>query len=60
MPLKETAESYYNSLSSLLGKIQVTEKGGISMNFFAAIEVVGQLSMAQASDGKKIILILSV
>ena len=57
MSLKENAESYYSNLSDKLKKIQVTRKDGSSLGFFAAIESAGQLAMAQAEAGRKIIFI---
>lgn len=57
MSLKENAESYYRNLSHMMGKIQVTQKDGNSLDFFAAIESAGQLAMAQTEAGRKIIFI---
>tara|TARA_Y100001936_G_C15936567_1_gene592353 strand:+ start:382 stop:978 length:597 start_codon:yes stop_codon:yes gene_type:complete len=57
MSLKENAESFYSNLSYLLKKIQATQKNKGSLNFFEAIESVGQLLMAQTEVGKKIIFI---
>jgi len=55
--LKESAESYYGRLSHLLEKIQATKKDRGSLVFFAAIEFLGELVMAQTAAGKKIIFI---
>ena len=57
MSLKENAESYYRNLSHMMEKIQVTQKDGNSLDFFAAIESAGQLAMAQTEAGRKIIFI---
>ena len=57
MSLKESAESYYSRLFSLLGNIQASQKDGNSLEFFAAIESAGQLAMAQTEAGRKIIFI---
>ena len=57
MSLKENAESYYRNLSHMMGKIQVTQKDGNSLDFFAAVESAGQLAMAQTEAGRKIIFI---
>jgi D-sedoheptulose 7-phosphate isomerase len=57
MSLKESAQIYYNRLSSLLGKMQATEKDGKNLDFFTAIESVGQVAMNQTEAGKKIIFI---
>jgi D-sedoheptulose 7-phosphate isomerase len=57
MSLKESAQIYYNRLSSLLGKLQATEKDGNNLDFFTAIESVGQIAMNQTEAGKKIIFI---
>jgi D-sedoheptulose 7-phosphate isomerase len=57
MSLKESAQIYYNRLSSLLGKMQATQKDGNNLDFFMAIESAGQLAMNQTAAGKKIIFI---
>ena len=57
MSLKESAENYYRHLSSLLGKIEATQKDGSSLDFFLATEFVGNLAMEQTSTGKKLIFI---
>ena len=57
MSLKESAQIYYNRLSSLLGKMQATEKDGKNLDFFTAIESVGEIAMNQTEAGKKIIFI---
>jgi D-sedoheptulose 7-phosphate isomerase len=57
MSLKESAQIYYNRLSSLLGKMQATEKDGNNLDFFTAIESVGEIAMNQTEAGKKIIFI---
>ena len=57
MSLKEIAQIYYNRLSSLLGKMQATQKDGNNLDFFMAIESAGQLTMDQTAAGKKIIFI---
>jgi len=57
MPLKENAESYYRNISHMIGRIQATRADKGRLGFFAAIESVSQLSMAQTEAGRKIIFI---
>ena len=57
MSLQENAESYYRNLSHMIGKIQVSQKDGNSLDFFVAIESAGQLAMAQTEAGRKIMFI---
>ena len=57
MSLKEIAVNYFSRLSGLLRQIQATQKDGISMDFFATAEFVGQFLMTQTGEGKKIIFI---
>ena len=57
MSLKESAKNYYRRLSHLLKKVQATKKDKSSLDFFAAIESLGELAMTQTAAGKKIIFI---